>query len=72
MHCFASATSILIIYLFSPTIAKEPVKLVEDDEFLAFVKDPSNFWQYILYEYLFRLYVEGVDAMLPNFKLHRV
>uniref|UniRef100_A0A914HLN7 Uncharacterized protein n=1 Tax=Globodera rostochiensis TaxID=31243 RepID=A0A914HLN7_GLORO len=142
MHCFASAISILIIYLFSPAIAKELVKLVEDDELLAFVKDPPNFWQCkeleeqnevdystyrvtygfkqmqnhlihkfeaylgvlflmrqrwqcakileqikgeyertechkfrkyfdILYEYLFGVYVGGVDAMLPNFKLHR-
>uniref|UniRef100_A0A914H4R8 Uncharacterized protein n=1 Tax=Globodera rostochiensis TaxID=31243 RepID=A0A914H4R8_GLORO len=45
MHSFISAISFLIIYLFPPTIAKEPVKLVEDDEFLAFVKNPSNFWQ---------------------------
>uniref|UniRef100_A0A914HPK8 Uncharacterized protein n=1 Tax=Globodera rostochiensis TaxID=31243 RepID=A0A914HPK8_GLORO len=44
MHCFASAISILII-LFSLTIAKKSVEIVEDDEFLAFVKDPSNFWQ---------------------------
>uniref|UniRef100_A0A914HNW7 Uncharacterized protein n=1 Tax=Globodera rostochiensis TaxID=31243 RepID=A0A914HNW7_GLORO len=41
MRCFASAISCLII-LFSLTNAKESV---DDDKFLAFVKDPSNFWQ---------------------------
>uniref|UniRef100_A0A914I6E3 Uncharacterized protein n=1 Tax=Globodera rostochiensis TaxID=31243 RepID=A0A914I6E3_GLORO len=44
MLWFASTISILII-LFSLTIVSESVEIVEDDEFLAFVKDTSNFWQ---------------------------
>uniref|UniRef100_A0A914I0R0 Uncharacterized protein n=1 Tax=Globodera rostochiensis TaxID=31243 RepID=A0A914I0R0_GLORO len=45
MLCFAYAISILII-LFSLTIANESVKLVDDYQFLAFVKNPSNFGQF--------------------------